>query len=429
MTRDRLHPDDPVAGALGRLLHGGAERDAPVADAELDRLLRTVALASSRRVPRRGFRGWPLVAAAVVVLGLIGGFEWRKREGSTLTFSADGVRRDGPAAIAADAARAVHVEFSDGSAFDVEPSAKLRVDSSSTTGARLTLVDGRTTAHVVHRTSSSWSIAAGPFVVQVTGTRFGASWDATNQRLSVELYEGSVQVLGGALTAPISVRAGQRLEAGKGSGNWLLTSLEGPESTRSGAVALPLAGTTRPPAAPQTPEPAATATPGSPSSTRAAPPRDWAALLGRADFEGILRQADELGIEHCLAGCPPNDLRMLADSARYLGRYELAERTLLALRRRSPADGASAAFLLARLEETRDSHKALSWYEKSLEEAPAGVYAPEALAGEMRLLLRQGGPSVAASAAEQYVERFPGGIHAAKAREILSRARPPSNHR
>jgi hypothetical protein len=47
----------------------------------------------------------------------------------------------------------------------------------------------------------------------------------------------------------------------------------------------------------------------------------------------------------------------------------------------------------------------------------------------MRMLFRQGGPSAAVSAAEQYLERFPGGIHAAKAREILSRARLPSNHR
>jgi hypothetical protein len=364
---------------------------------------------------------------------VIGGLQWRKREGSALTFSANGVPRYGHDAIAADAGRAVNVEFSDGSAFNVEPAARVRVDSSSATGARLTLVDGRTTAHVVHRASSSWSVAAGPFEVRVTGTRFGAFWDATNQRLSVELYEGSVQVLGGGLMAPLSVRAGQRLEAGTGSGNWLLTSLEGPEGAPRRAAAPPFASATQlPPPGPQTSaaEPTPTIAPGPVSSTRATPPaRDWAALLGRADFDGILRQADDLGIEHCFAVCPPNDLRMLADSARYLGRYELAERSLLALRKRSPADGASAAFLLARLEESRDSHKALSWYEKSLEEAPAGVYASEALAGEMRMLLRQGGPSVAASAAEQYLERFPGGIHAAKAREVLLRARLPSNRR
>ena len=112
---------------------------------------------------------------------------------------------------------------------------------------------------------------------------------------------------------------------------------------------------------------------------------------------------------------------MLADSARYLGRHALAEQSLLALRGRSPSDAASAAFLLARLEEGRDPRKALSWYEKSLAEAPSGAYAAEAVAGKMRALLQTGGAAAAAPAAEQYLRRFPSGVYAAKARDVLSR--------
>jgi hypothetical protein len=96
---------------------------------------------------------------------------------------------------------------------------------------------------------------------------------------------------------------------------------------------------------------------------------------------------------------------------------------------RSPSDAASAAFLLARLEESRDAHKALSWYERNLDEAPNGAYAAEAWAGEMRMLLQTGGPPAAAPAAEQYLERFPGGVHAAKAREILSQSRTAGDRR
>jgi hypothetical protein len=424
---DRAHlgAEEPAAIALGRLLREGGEHPAgSSADSELERLLRAASGTGPKRSAKPAHRGWALAAAAVLVLGVAGGFAWRGREGAALTFSANGVRRDGPMAVIADGGRPVNVEFSDGSAFDVEPAARLRVDASSANGARLTLVDGRTTAHVVHRAKSSWSVMAGPFEVQVVGTRFGARWDAKSQRLSVELYEGCVQVVGGAFTAPIAVRAGQRLEAGPG--NWLLTSLEGPASTSRGAVALPAA--TAPLASPEPSgaDPAANAPP-VPSPSGRSPALDWATLLGRADFDGIVRQANDMGIERCLSSCAPGDLRMLADSARYLGRYELAERSLLALRRRSPADGASAAFLLARLEESRDPHKALAWYEKSLDEAPTGAYASETLAGQMRLLLRQGGPAAAASAAEQYLERFPGGIHAVKAREILSRTRAPSD--
>ena len=118
----------------------------------------------------------------------------------------------------------------------------------------------------------------------------------------------------------------------------------------------------------------------------AAPTSDWPALLGRADFAGILRQADDFGIERCFSTCSSAALRTLADSARYLGRYSLAERSLLALRKRSPSDAGSTAFFLGRLEESREPNKALSWYEKSLEEEPRGPYAAEAQAGKVRML-------------------------------------------
>lgn len=433
-ARPRLGSEEPAASALGRLLRESGDRQfASGADSELERLLEAVSGASARRAPRSALRLWALAAAAVAALGLIGILEWREHDGAALTFSTNGVRSHGPVVIAADSGRAVDVEFSDGSAFDVEPAARLRVESSSATGARLTLVDGRTVAHVMHRSRSSWSVLAGPFEVQVTGTRFGASWDATNERLSVELYEGSVQVSGGSFTAPISVRAGQRLEAGKGSGDWVLTSLEGPDSPLRRAGVPPPPSASAPPVASgqsSTTDPTTNVAPGSASASRStAPTLDWPALLGRADFEGIVRQASDFGIERCFSLCAPSDLRMLADSARYLGRYELAERSLLALRKRSPVDGATTAFLLARLEESRDEEKALSWYDKSLGEAPGGAYAAEALAGKMRVLLKRGGPSAAAPAAEQYLERFPDGVHAAKAREILSRVKAPSDRR
>ncbi|HEX3597452.1 MAG TPA: FecR domain-containing protein [Polyangiaceae bacterium] len=386
---------DTAASALGRLLYEGATRhegarqpDGGV-DAELERLLQTVKVFPARStLPPR--LAWALVAAAAVVVAFAGTFAWRLRDTvANLTFSANGVRGQDHVAITAEPGRAVDLAFSDGSVFDVEPAARLRVDSSSATGARLTLVDGKTVAHVVHRARSSWSVSAGPFEVQVTGTRFGASWDAGSGRLSVELYEGSVQVVGGGFAAPISVRAGQRLEAGREPGNWVLTSLAGPSnalaSTASPANAPPLDSAQAP-----APEPSNAAL-GTASTSRLPSTFDWPALLGRADFEGIVRQANDLGIERCLSSCASSDLRMLADSARYLGRYALAERSLLALRKRSPSDGASAAFLLGRLEEPRDPPKALIWYEKSLAEAPAGPYAADARAGRLRLQNRAQG--------------------------------------
>lgn len=426
-ARAPLGSDEHAAGALGRLLRRHGRHDGSDADAELERLLRAVD-ESPGRAPRPAWRTWSLVAAVVTCVAVLAGFGWHWRSGAALTFSTNGVPRHGPFAIAADPERAVDLEFSDGTVFNVEPAARVRVESSSATGARLTLVDGKTIAHVVHRASANWSMTAGPFEVKVTGTRFGARWDAVHERLSVELYEGSVQVVGGALTGPMSVRAGQRLEAGKGPGNWLLTSLDGPASSLGSARSEPAepALASEPPMS----DAPTNAPSGSGSTSRsAAPPFDWKALLGRADFDGILRQANDFGIERCFSACSSGDLRMLADSARYLGRYALAERSLLALRKRSPSDAANAAFLLGRLDESRNPNKAVSWYERSLEEEPSGAYAAEAWAGKMRMLLQSGGSAAAAPAAKQYLERFPSGVHAARAREILSQVETRSDRR
>jgi ferric-dicitrate binding protein FerR (iron transport regulator) len=415
MTARSHGSDDVAASALGRLLHAGDEhRTETETSSELGRLLETVREMPAQRARPTGSIV-ALVAAVLMLTFAVVGFEWHRRANTGLTFAADGVPGRERVAIAAGLERAVDLAFSDGSVFDVEPAARLRVESSSAAGARLTLVEGKTVAHVVHRAQSRWSVSAGPFEVRVTGTRFGATWDAKRERLSVELYEGSVQVEGGGLTAPLAVRAGQRLEAGKGSGDWLLTSLGGPVAARA---------TARPPEPVAQPGPDPVSAPAaSASAGRQATSRDWPALLARADFAEVVEQADAMGVERCFATCSSGDLRVLADSARYLGRHSLAEKSLLALRKRSPNDGASAAFLLGRLEESHDSHEALSWYERSLREAPGGAYAAEATAGKMRLLLQSGGPIAAAGAAEQYLARFPSGIHAAQARDILSRSR------
>src|SRR5450432_3494541 len=50
-----------------------------------------------------------------------------------------------------------------------------------------------------------------------------------------------------------------------------------------------------------------------------------------------------------------------------------------------------------------DVTEALSWYERAQKQAPNGVYAAEACAGKMRMLLQTGGPTAARPAAELYL--------------------------
>jgi tetratricopeptide (TPR) repeat protein len=79
----------------------------------------------------------------------------------------------------------------------------------------------------------------------------------------------------------------------------------------------------------------------------------------------------------------------LADAARYLGKFELARSTLLAIRKRSPADTGKAAFFLGRLEEARGNLAlALGWYAQAMEGNPEPHFAQEAKAGEARIAKR-----------------------------------------
>jgi hypothetical protein len=69
--------------------------------------------------------------------------------------------------------------------------------------------------------------------------------------------------------------------------------------------------------------------------------------------------------------------------------------------------------------------EALSWYERAQKQAPNGVYAAEACAGKMRMLLQTGGPTAARPAAELYLARFPNGVHAAAAEKIVASTSKP----
>jgi len=95
---------------------------------------------------------------------------------------------------------------------------------------------------------------------------------------------------------------------------------------------------------------------------------------------------------------------------------------LLAQRSRFPSSARArdAAFLLGRQEEVREDNarKALSWYERYLEEAPSGAYAGEALGRKMIVTQELMGVAAAQRVAEDYLRRFPTGTYAGAARAL-----------
>jgi hypothetical protein len=106
------------------------------------------------------------------------------------------------------------ITFSDGSRVTLAPGARLRVRPLSfATGAELALDDGEATLAVVHRPRGRWAVLAGPFRVEVTGTRFSLRWSPPHGRFRIAMAEGSVRISGGPLADSTPLFAGQALEA------------------------------------------------------------------------------------------------------------------------------------------------------------------------------------------------------------------------
>jgi transmembrane sensor len=400
--------DEAAARRLGQMLREAGPGPRTGQDPELARLMRTARVIGAPIRPRARRWLWTGAAAAAVLAVVVGIATLIGRQ--PLTYDVRGMAHIEDRGVSAESGEPVQVRFSDGSSFELSPGGRLRIDAASRDGARLSLLDGETVASVVHRARSRWSVAAGPFEVVVIGTRFGARWDAEAERLSVELHEGAVEVKGGRLGAPVVVRAGQRLEVGTSPGDWRITPL----GSR--------------PDEPPIPPPASEAASPAPaeSATAAAGALAWPTLMSRSDFATVVEQAQAMGVDRCLVICSPQNLRILADAARYTGRFDLAESSLLALRRRSPAQAGAAAFFLGRLYESRGrSAEALRMYDQRLSEGARGDYAEEATAGRMRMLARLGDVGKARETAENYLRRYPGGVHAASARRVIEGAAAP----
>jgi ferric-dicitrate binding protein FerR (iron transport regulator) len=323
------------------------------------------------------------------------------------------------------------LRFSDQSRIDLGPSTNVTVEAVDARGARIGLVDGALDVYVEPRPNASWRFVAGPFRVNVKGTRFHLAFAADRGRLTLQMKSGLVEVL-----APpdrtIAVGSNESLELFAEPGQAevppppsaplpvappVAAGLH-PESAPSGGARSPLAS----PRGVASGEPArhrlaiAAGEPGEPS------PVPWPKLLVKGDFAAVIADAERRGIGNTLAQANAVDLSSLADAARYTKRYDLARQVLLAMRERFVgADHArDASFFLGRLAEAVSDRfeTALGWYETYLREAPRGPYASEALGREMALLARNA-PERARRAAGQYLARFPHGPQADLARSLL----------
>ena len=329
-------------------------------------------------------------------------------------------------------------------------------------GARLRVDEGAAHFSVMHLPHAAWSVEAGPYVVEVTGTVFDVSWSSADEVVEVRLQSGSVRVSGPMLTEHATLRPGQHLtarlatrelrideNAGTGVAPVLAVPPPGaspPERTappdaaaprETVALAEPTSGEARPPV--ELPTPAAARPPApahavrKPARTVAVAsvdsratgdwaPKRWSERVSSGDAKGVVAEAVAHGIDSAVTDADAAELVALADAARYAGRTYLAERVLRAQRTRFPGTppAGAAAFFLGRLADDRGAAAdGLDWYRRYLTEQPQGPYAAEALGREMIGVARLSGRPAARGLAREYLHRFPDGTYLLHARAIL----------
>lgn len=364
------------------------------------------------------FQGWRWAAPATVLVGVAAVLALWLTRPVALTFDVKGAELSGKY-VSAPPGRPAELRFSDESTVVASSGSRLRVEETNALGARILLERGAASVRVVHKSSTAWSFAAGPFDVHVTGTRFDLSWDATRETCELTLHEGSVEVRGPTGSGPVVVRAGQRFQ-----GDALRRTMQVVELSASAATLPTSSGQVA------TPEPAISAPPVPPSALETLPSKpspgavrapSWSERIAQGKFAEIVAGAEARGVTGCLGSCSAADLRALSDAARYTGKVQLAQQALLAVRQRFPgAQGSEAAFLLGRLEEKRGGMSAAqTWYDTYLREARSGSFAAEALAGKLRVVKATQGKAAAAPLAREYLARFPKGVHVQTAREVL----------
>jgi transmembrane sensor len=371
--------------------------------------------------PRRQWVAIGLASSAVAVAAALALF-FRQ---PSLRFDVGGVTGQEGEWIAAPSGDPLPVAFSDGTRLFLAETARARVSDSAPNGARVVLERGRIAADVVHRENTRWRVDAGPFTIQVVGTRFEVSWDPAQEQFHLVLQEGSVRVAGPTIPQGRTVRAGDHLDVVVGGGARNEAVLPSP-SGRAIGVTDP-AGTTVPHAPAPAPAAAAPVAPPAPL----APPVAWRALAAKGIHQQAWKAIESAGFDVVLSRASAAELVTVADVARFSHHPAQAATALSTLRKRFPKDvqAGESAFLLGRLAYDQDGSpsEAARWFSTYLKEHPSGRFAREAAGRLIECHQRLGADDAARVTAERYLAAYPGGPHAMIARRLLDSTSGPTS--
>jgi hypothetical protein len=397
-------------------------------------------LAVAATIALTAFFAWPRHQPRAAAVSPV-----RKDESSKLSFVVgEGASEERGATgtfIAAPLAKETPVTFSDGSRLRLAPAARVRVAEVAREGARVLVESGAVHVSVVHKDETRWAVEAGPFEVRVTGTKFDVVYDPASTGLVVRMTEGSVFVRGCGLLGDDGRRlsAGEKLTVSCKDKAMSVSSADDPSALPPAAaseapgresLANPMGSPTESSTkgSISTTAPAVPNTPGSAAATvnhaNTNAPHDVIALARRGAHTEALMSAEANGFAATCDALSGPDLLLLADAARYAGRFDRASEALEITRRRFAGSdaAATAAFELGRIamDIRRDLTASGDQFETYLRERPSGSLAREALGRAIEARHRSGDNARAERLAVRYLAAYPDGPHAKLARKLTS---------
>ncbi len=398
-------PDSRIVETFAELARDRIGGDAPARDHGFERLqARLQATKEPRVLPWA--RVGALVLAAVTLVSL-GSWFLTSRERITYQVENAQVAADGKLFGGSSGSR---VQFSDGSRLSLWPGAQASVAELGAHGARVRIEEGTTHVAIARLPGAAWSLLAGPYTVRVTGTAFDLAWAANAQRFEITMQSGSVSITGPLVPHGLTLTVGQHMTADR--------ELRVDRATRP----EPAEARIDPPAPSAASAPAAesAAAPRVASGPTGPRPLSWRALVAAGRFSTVLQEAEYRGVSAVLSSSSLEDLSALGDAARYGRRTDLARRALLAQRSRFPnsAQARDAAFFLGTLRQDQGS-VAVEWYDRYLQESPAGAYASQALGRKLMVVYGQHRAEEARQLAVEYRAKYPKGPYASTARKVL----------
>jgi len=174
----------------------------PVPEAGYARFLEAFARRRARSsLPGHAVRAAIVLAAAAMILW------WRTPSAVTFrTGAGAGVAGEW---LATEPTGDMALTFSEGTRVVLGAGTRGRVEELRRSGATFLLERGHVEAQVVHRAGTDFRFRAGPFDVEVEGTRLDVAWNPDRERFAVRVDEGSVAVHGPRAGAVQIVRAGE----------------------------------------------------------------------------------------------------------------------------------------------------------------------------------------------------------------------------